>query len=138
VSASFPKPLLEGLAATLQSGIDERIKQLDRLGEKIEASRSCRPSRQSTDSLQEKFISNWPQMNDLLIELQRAEGDHGVCEKFLTEVGRQIQTVGRSYLRVIHSLDRNQAAMGTHWLQSIVTGVESAVGKLLNANINEP
>ncbi len=131
VSDSFPQILLEGLVATLQLGIDERIAQLGRLQEKMDAARRRKDAKSGSASLQDNFCQHWPEIRDLLVDLANAEGERALCDNFLNEIERQIQSAGRSYRKVIHGLDPKQAALGTAWLDSIVQYADTEIGKLI-------
>ncbi len=133
MSDSFPQILLEGLLATLQLGVDERIAQLGRLQEKMDAARSRKDAKAGSASLQDNFCQNWPKIRDLLMDLGNAEGESELCENFLNEIEHQIQSVGRSYIKVIHSLNPKQAALGTAWLDSIVHHADTEIDKLIPA-----
>ena len=117
----LPPPLLEGLRVTLQDGVEERIKQLGRLADKLAGN--------SADDLPERFAERWPEIKDRLIALQGFEGEGEARDRFLEIVDRQTAARGKDYLAVIQSLDPDQAATGTRWLSGIVQRVLDETGK---------
>lgn len=112
----FPGPLLEGLSVTLSSGIDERIKQLDRLKEKVQES----VAGGHAGPTEQRFCGQWESMAQKVIEAQNHKGDGEAMDRFAGIIEQQIQFNGKNYLACIQSLTSEQARVGTRWLQSIV------------------
>lgn len=116
VGPAMPLPLFEGLKATLQDAIDERILQLGRLGEKL-------AGKEASDAPAEEFAARWPKISEQLDELRKFEGESDAPERFLVVLDQQITHCGKDYLAVIKQLDSFQAALGTRWLSGIVQKV---------------
>lgn len=116
VGSRFPEPLLNGLSATLASGIDERIKQLIRLKEKVQAGVSAGIAGPAEKS----FCSKWETIEKTVMEARDYQGDRASMDRFVKIIEDQIQLHGMDYLACIKSLSPEQAEVGTRWLQSIV------------------
>ena len=114
VGPDFPQPLLDGLMNTLQKGIDERIKQLERLKEKVVENAI------GQSDLHTVFCQSWDQVRSVLIKLQQYEGDQGSKAVLLSGVEKGIKRHGAHYIEVIKHLDPQVATSGSQWLQSVV------------------
>jgi UDP-N-acetylglucosamine/UDP-N-acetylgalactosamine diphosphorylase len=112
----FPEPLLEGLSVTLSCGIDERIKQLKRLKEKIQESVAAG----NAGPTEQRFCGQWETMEQIVLDAQNHTGDGELMDRFAEIVEQRIQCTGKNYLACIQSLTPEQAQVGTRWLQSIV------------------
>jgi bifunctional UDP-N-acetylglucosamine pyrophosphorylase / glucosamine-1-phosphate N-acetyltransferase len=128
VGATFPQPLMDGLTITLQKGIAERIKQLDRLKEKVQAT-----SMEISD-LHTSFCRHWPQIQTAFQSLQEYEGELESKERFLTGIDQGIAQHGPSYLTVIKALDPPTAQLGTQWLQGIVEHLTAQLFSILSSD----
>ena len=116
VSEKFPQALIDGLMATLTLGIDERIKQLNRLRDMVQIS----VSEVGGASTEKWLIENWDAIENTLKDLRTFEGDVEAMDRFAGSIENQIQKKGKDYLDCIQGLSQDQAGIGTHWLQSIV------------------
>ncbi len=114
IGPEFPQQLSQGLIAVLEKAIHERIRQLERLNQKMQISTT------QASELQKAFNQRWPQINQSMQQLHAYQGKDSQKEPFLSIIEQQIQTKGKSYLRAIRGLNKQQAGMGTQWLQSIV------------------
>lgn len=114
VGEHFAPLLLEGLLATLGKGIDERIKQLGRLAEKVESS----PKKSGTP--EETFGANWDRIVTKLNLLMEYGGRPELQDRFSTIIDEKIQTGGKHYLKIVQSLDDHQSDLGVRWLRSVV------------------
>ena len=130
VGDDFPLPLLEGLTATLQEGIDERIRQLGRLRDKVAATAS--------DGFPKRFADRWPAIQERIIALQGFDGEAGERDRFLEIVANRIAATGKTYLKVIGDLAPSESEVGTRWLAGIVQKVVNETGCLDNAKMLEP
>ena len=124
VGDKFPKALFIGLIGTLEKGIAERMHQLNQLSEKMKES-------EHEAGLQKKFCGCWPEIKSTLQSLQGFSGEPKCNERFLQIMNRQISVKGKTYLYIIQSLDKSQAAAGTEWLESIIMGVVNRISQLL-------
>ncbi|MBR9980759.1 MAG: protein GlmU [Desulfatitalea sp.] len=125
VGDDFPLPLLEGLTATLQEGIDERIRQLGRLRDKVAATAS--------DGFPKRFADRWTAVQERIVALQRFDGEAGERDRFLEIVANRIAATGKAYLKVIGDLAPSESEMGSRWLAGIVQKVVNETGCLDNA-----
>jgi bifunctional UDP-N-acetylglucosamine pyrophosphorylase/glucosamine-1-phosphate N-acetyltransferase len=123
VGRGLAQELLEGLIVTLSKGIDERVVQLEKLGEKLGMARD-----NPLDGPGGFFFKEWTDTKDKLHALLGFEGVPEERDKFLTAIGRAIGTVDGNYLDVIKALDRRQTDCGSRWLQSIVDHVLHTLG----------
>jgi len=114
ISSEFPQQLSQGLTAVLEKAIHERIRQLERLNQKMQISTN------QASEFQKIFNQRWPQINQGMQELFAYQGEVDQKERFLEIIDQQIQNKGKSYLKAILGLNKDQADMGTRWLQSIV------------------
>jgi bifunctional UDP-N-acetylglucosamine pyrophosphorylase / glucosamine-1-phosphate N-acetyltransferase len=112
----MPPALLEGLNATINGCIEERIRQLGRLSQGI---------------AKHELVARWPEIEHLLNRMTSFEGSPELLERFIQIIERGLQTSGKSYLRVIKNLSLEQAGRGTQWLQGIVHHVVDRMADLL-------
>ena len=116
VGNDFAPELLEGLESTINVGIEERLKQLGLLGDKLAASKA-------REGIQHDFPKAWLQIRSRLEELKPFGGSDADKELFLKQINQKIGQCGKDYLGVIKALDENQMQMGTRWLDGIVSQV---------------
>jgi UDP-N-acetylglucosamine/UDP-N-acetylgalactosamine diphosphorylase len=109
VGQHFPQPLLEGLLRTVQSAIDERLRRLKELAEKIKAGEG--------DPV---LAEAWPELEATLVAQQENKGDRRLADSFKESVLSAINRSGKDYIAVIQALNVEQAGQGTDWLQGIV------------------
>jgi UDP-N-acetylglucosamine/UDP-N-acetylgalactosamine diphosphorylase len=109
VGKHFPQALLEGLLRTVQSAIDERLRRLKELAEKIKAGEG--------DPV---LAEAWPALAAALVAQQENMGDRRLADSFKESVLMAIDRSGKNYIAVIQALDLEQAGQGTDWLQGIV------------------
>jgi bifunctional UDP-N-acetylglucosamine pyrophosphorylase / glucosamine-1-phosphate N-acetyltransferase len=121
IGPDFPKPLAAGLVVTLNKGIAERIAQLGKLRDRIAA---AGPQDSGAESA---FSSAWPRIEASLMDLKQYEGVENLRNQFLAIIEKAVHQYGKDYLSVIHSLDVEQTALGSQWLQGIVDHVTEAV-----------
>jgi UDP-N-acetylglucosamine/UDP-N-acetylgalactosamine diphosphorylase len=124
VGRDLPQELLDALRTTLQTCIDERIRQLGRLSQKLGESRSA-------DGTQHELTAKWPAVEGLLKELESFEGAIEPLDAFSAVVGDKVTEFGKSYLGVIQGFSSEQAAIGTQWLESIVSKVMNELTQYL-------
>jgi bifunctional UDP-N-acetylglucosamine pyrophosphorylase / glucosamine-1-phosphate N-acetyltransferase len=127
IGPDFQGELADGLNTTLKKGISERIKQLEKLKEKVNG-----------DGVPEKgieriFCSEWPQVRDILQNPQAFEGPAQFKDRFFEAFCQQIGLAGKNYIKVVTNLSDSQASMGSQWLQGIVDQVSSQVSAILEA-----
>jgi len=113
VGPDFPAQLLEGLEVTVMAGITERLKQLERLSDKLAESKT-------REGIQNDFPKAWNEIRSRFEQLLAFDGIDAVADGFLAHIDRRIATLGKDYLRVIKSLDVHPVKSGVEWLDSIV------------------
>ncbi len=137
ISESFPDELWKGLVGTLRMGLDERIKQLNRLWEKVSASieRFGNPERAVDASsllLQQRaFVENWSGVKEILQNSLEMEGSRVLLDPFQNVIQEGIRRHGRRYLPVIQHLSPEEASLGTRWLQDFVERLTQDIANLL-------
>ena len=114
VSKEFPKELFEGLLKTVQLGIDERIKRLEKFAQKMHQSESREG--ESKTQLDEK----WSDLEAVLKARSEEPGDQKAFDQFMRDFQVYIDREGKDYIQVIKGLKPETAELGTGWLQSIV------------------
>ena len=118
----------EGALARLDSVIDERIKRLRELSEKMPRSLEFAKAdpaheRASWYVMQEKFLTRWPGMESALTTAPGRDAGSKDREVLLREL--ESVSKGRSYLEAIRALTPDAKKAGTVWLQAIVNAVSS-------------
>ena len=121
IGPDFPKPLADGLIATLNKGIAERIAQLGKFRGRIAAAGTQDSAAGSA------FCSAWSRLEALLTNLMQYEGVQKLRDQFLDIIDQGMTQYGKNYLAVIKALDAEQAGLGSRWLQGIVDHVTEAV-----------
>lgn len=128
IGPQFPQALAEGLIKTLDMGITERIKQMERLRKKIQPSVSERTS----GELGQNFHDNWEMIRRSLVDLQAYQGAPELHDQFSEIMEKRIRTKGKNYIQCIKTLDSGESEIGTRWLLSIVDHVMHQVDLNIN------
>ena len=118
VDAGLAPELLNGLIVTLKKGIDERVKQLGRLGEKIAAE-----EKDAARGKERAFFNSWEKTTARFQSFFEFDGLSAERDAFLSAIEHQAAASGGDYLGVIKGLARGQADCGSRWLQGIVDHV---------------
>lgn len=116
VGTELPPQLLDGLIATVMMGIEERIRQLDHLHQKMAEAKT-------TEGLHHEFQEGWLKIKNVLKELLPFGGPDELGERFTKTIEQQIQAHGKDYINAIKGLTSDQAGIGTQWMESIVQRV---------------
>lgn len=122
----FPEALLEGLKITVNMGIDERVRQLKKLCEKMpEAMEIYKEQtgekaselivRQKTDLFEQTSA-----LEAAFSQLRRIEGNLQHRDTFLETIQKKAGRHGRDYIQVIKHLTSEETTAGTLWLREIV------------------
>jgi UDP-N-acetylglucosamine/UDP-N-acetylgalactosamine diphosphorylase len=119
----FQDACLAGAHARLAGAVQERVKRIEELAEKMPVSLELAkadgqdlaavPYRQ-----QQALIERWPTMRAALAGLEHAEGSVRDRDVLLTALGRS--PPGTNYLDAVRMLSPDARAAGTAWLQSLV------------------
>jgi len=108
VGDRFPELLLAGLTLNVQKGIDERMKRLRELGDKMAAAGD--PS----------LFECWIPMEQVLRDRHQLRGDDRLRESFQRIISKAIESAGKDYIAVIKGLSGEESGQGTAWLQGVV------------------
>jgi bifunctional UDP-N-acetylglucosamine pyrophosphorylase / glucosamine-1-phosphate N-acetyltransferase len=113
VGPDFPPELLEGLLRILDMALDERIKQLKILNEKMSA---AVPS----GGVQQQFLRCWPRLEDRIREQRTRHVSDANLDAFLGYIDVRKQACGNSYLNALQGLTEKEADSGVGWLKHAV------------------
>lgn len=137
ISSEFPEELLEGLTLTLNMAIDERIKRLTGVREKLTDSlQALKEKGNNTSRLfyqQRDICDNWNRFSEKLAEFRAPDDLIGGYKKehFLYQLDSiLLQKSDKDYISTIKELDTNVSASGTGWLHEIVNTVHSGLMQL--------
>ena len=114
IGSNLPRPLHTGLLDTLDIGIEERLKQLDKLRDKFA------DSGRRDNQAQQAFCKQWPKQRETYPTLQQYSGQDQYLDPFLEAVDKSKQDNDGDYLEAIQGLTHQHVEMGRQWLQSIV------------------
>ncbi len=137
VSEIFSQALLDGLQEKISVGIEERIKRLKELADKMPGSAKAYISASGESASQslllqkKEFHENWPQLAEIFNKAQMADGTTEFRDAFLKTVEKRIQEKGKDYISVIQSLAPEEAETGTRWLAGIVDETVSSALEIL-------
>ncbi len=139
VSEDFPEALLDGLKAKLHMGIDERIKRLEELGQKMfDSVQSYKKNRDmSSNPVKQKIeiVEKWPELKEAFTRLRNPENiiHPDLMNRFMGAVKSGINDSGRDYITVIKGLNSEAAETGTKWLQGVVDYSKDEIVKMLSS-----
>ncbi|MGB9500200.1 MAG: protein GlmU [Dissulfuribacterales bacterium] len=137
VSDQFPQNLLDGLMQKLTLAINERIRRLDELLNKVSESpgltneKNIKEGDKKLLRQTDEFVHYWPEIFDMIQSQQMTIGDEQLRNQFQSAIQTAINASGKDYLKVIKGLAENDTKTGSSWLQGIVDQmVENAMGGL--------
>jgi hypothetical protein len=119
VGPKFAPELLEGLIRTLEMGIEERVVQLEKLGDIISGLPSQMPASPEGD-----FFRDWREVKAKIQALHAFEGDKRSKDSFLEIMVQQAARYKKDYLAAVAALKPGQSGCGSRWLQSVVDYVD--------------
>jgi UDP-N-acetylglucosamine/UDP-N-acetylgalactosamine diphosphorylase len=108
VGDRFPELLLAGLTLNVQKGIDERMKRLRELGDKMAAAGD--PS----------LFERWLAIEQALAARNEHRGNDRLRESFQRIISKTIESAGKDYIAVIKGLSGEELEQGTALLQGVV------------------
>jgi UDP-N-acetylglucosamine/UDP-N-acetylgalactosamine diphosphorylase len=126
LSAEFTEPLYEGLQHKLAVAIDERIKRVGQLSEKVSESLELCHEQVNLKLpapviIHKKELKDqWPSLKDGIEQCLEEEGDIRARDRFLEKLEQSIERWDKNYLRAIRHLHPENLKVGTQWLQSIL------------------
>ncbi len=127
------KELLDGAIEKIDMGIDERIKRLGEVAEKMPYSAKLfRKIRKHSDGIikwKMRFYERWKDIEGFLKERRREEGDIKKREKFLKEFERSRD---KEYISSIKRLEKDTVKTGIDWLQGIVDSIVKEAESILS------
>jgi len=113
VSDDFPEELLEGLKAKLEMNIKERIRRLRDLPYIIH-------NAGFSDLRSEELQQNWSEIESFFNSLYNFIGKENILEDFKTRLEKGREFKHKDYIRAIRALNKEDADMGSNWLQGII------------------
>ena len=134
---SMGQMLYEGLLDKLDMALNERIKRLkalsDKMPESVKRYRSVMKGKASEELLRQKqeFFDRWEQVEAVFADSRENPGDPSCREPFLEQIERGAREKGSDYVGVIQGLNSTWSAEGTRWLQGIVYGINRQVLDLM-------
>jgi bifunctional UDP-N-acetylglucosamine pyrophosphorylase / glucosamine-1-phosphate N-acetyltransferase len=135
VRFSFPgdpemaEALYQGAMETLELARAERLARFkalaEKMGKSLELGERFLPGKIRGDVLrqQREFRQRWPEMEACLTDRREDEAGREERDGFLSKMAPARAEQGNDYIRVIRSLDRDVASLGTLWLQRVVADV---------------
>ncbi len=123
------KSLLTGAVEKLDMAVAERIKRLGQVAENtaglrdIPAEKAGSPAQTASHGRRNEFSENWTKVADVFFRGLDSTGDRKKRDSFLQILDQSIRRNGHDYLQTIKGLTREEAELGTAWLQSIVDEV---------------
>ncbi len=115
------KGILIGAVKKIDMAIDERVRRLREIAEKmpdsIRINREIRKSEDPNHRIKELLFERWAQIEDTFSESRELSGDISIRDRFLEHLDR-----GKSYEYIdsIKSLSEDARRYGTQWLKGIV------------------
>jgi len=137
ISDDFPKPLFEGLNANLNMAIEERLKRLKDLSQKmpeaVKIYQSFAKEKASQLLLQQKneLYRRWTDLEESFNSPRKNQEHNELKDLFLEKIRIGTKTYGKDYIAVIKGLDVEDAEIGTRWLQEIVDTVTAEALKVI-------
>jgi acetyltransferase-like isoleucine patch superfamily enzyme len=134
---SMGEMLYEGVLDKLDMALNERIKRLKALSDKMpeSATRYRKVQRGQVDEKllrqKEELFDKWQEVEAVFASGREDPGDHSCREPFLEQIERALREKGCDYVGVIQGLDDTWSAEGTRWLQGIVDGINRRVLDLM-------
>jgi UDP-N-acetylglucosamine/UDP-N-acetylgalactosamine diphosphorylase len=108
VGAEFPDALLEGLLLTVLGAIEERMRRLGEMAEKMK------------DAGDTALAAAWPALEEKLMQQRDCPGEIRLRDAFKEIMASKISREGRNYIAVLKALSPEEAGLGATWLQGIV------------------
>jgi bifunctional UDP-N-acetylglucosamine pyrophosphorylase / glucosamine-1-phosphate N-acetyltransferase len=148
VRRSFPgdpemgEALWKGALLTLDAALDERLARFkalaEKMGKSLELGERFLPGKTRGDILrqQREFRERWPELEACLTDRQEDAAGREERDGFLAKLAPVREAQGSDYIRVIRSLDRDVASLGTLWLQRVVAAVaERALARVPSCRV---
>jgi UDP-N-acetylglucosamine/UDP-N-acetylgalactosamine diphosphorylase len=136
IADDFPELLFDGLINKLNMAIDERMKRLKALSQKmpdsIKAYQNFAQDKASALLLQQKqeLYDRWSELEASFDAQRNMAVKDELRDEFLEKIRLGIKTWGKDYIAVIKGLQADDAEIGTQWLQRIVDAVTAEALKI--------
>jgi len=121
--------LYQGAMDILEAALVERLARFKALAEKmgisLELGERFMQGKTRGDILrqQREFRERWPELETCLTDRQEDAAGREQRDGFLAKLASVREAQGSDYIRVIRSLDRDVASLGTLWLERMVAAV---------------
>ncbi len=128
IGPAFPAALHEGLVATLSAAVDERIRRLSELRDRMADATEL--TADEVGGAARGFVKAWPAVSETLSAL-KAESfpvPDG-AEAFIAHLEEARRSCGNDYVAAIRALEPQVRRLATAWLQSVV---DATVTRCLN------
>jgi UDP-N-acetylglucosamine/UDP-N-acetylgalactosamine diphosphorylase len=131
--------LYEGLLDKVNMAIEERIKRLKALSQKmpdsIKTYRTIMKQDANKKLLRQKqmMYEKWQPLEDVFVRNADNRGDASVREPFVEELNRRKEEKRSEYIAVIQGLEASWSAQGTKWLKGIVDDIHRQVFEVIPA-----
>ncbi len=120
----FPKELQKGLVEKISMGIDERIKRLEAVKEKMPFSIKVYKEisgKDSSDLLikqKNEFYEKWDEAKKVFYDMEKSNGNTELMDSFIEKI--ETRAKNHRYIDAVKNLEHEEAAKGTAWLESII------------------
>ncbi len=124
ISDDFPKELQKGLLEKIDTGINERIKRLGAVRDKMPYSIKLYKEisgKNSSDLLlkqKNEFYEKWDELKEIFYDMEKSGGSKESMDFFIKKIEKKIS--GRKYIEAIKSLENEEASKGVAWLDSVI------------------
>ena len=121
--------LWKGAMEILEASLAERLARFkllsEKMGKSLELGETFLPGKIRGDVLrqQREFRERWPELAACLTDRQEEAAGRKERDGFLAKLVPVREVQGSDYIRVIRSLDRDTASLGTLWLEQVVADV---------------
>ena len=137
IGPEFPVALHKALIEKVELAINERIKRLAGLAQKM--MRSVEILERKSDGgpiprvlqQQKALAENWVAIGTGLGRLKESEGSIEIRDRFLTRLGATGFENERDYIRTIQGMTSQQRELGRSWLQGIVASTTDSIAKIV-------
>lgn len=136
-STNFEMALYNGALEKLEMVIDERVRRLGQVAEKMPQSIEVyngvmqEKASQKTIQLRREFFEQWARVEGFLREFSHITGNQAKRDEFLELIRGAIRERGKDYIAVIKGMDDDGAALGTEWLQGVVAEINSEAAEII-------
>ncbi len=135
-SIFMDKELLKGAIQKIDMGINERIKRLREVANNmpysIELYKQIKGHSNGIIEWKECFYKKWPKIETMLFIDKDISGDTNKRDIFMGFLNNSIKINGKDYVAAIKGLTKEEASIGTFWLQGIVDAIVNHVNSIIS------